>query len=107
MKLNKMNILLKDLEYNTIYKNGEYFRKLAKEKVDEMADKTWEELKPTIEGYVQSLTKAGDDLSAKAQKVKEDAQITENILTDFSNEIKKILKNIDKTIKHLEVKDVA
>ena len=25
------NILLKDLEYNTIYKNGEYFRKLAKE----------------------------------------------------------------------------
>ena len=83
------------------------FRKLAKEKVDEMADKTWEELKPTIEGYVQSLTKAGDDLSAKAQKVKEDAQITENILADFSNEIEKILKNIDKTIKHLEVKDVA
>ena len=25
------NILLKDLEYNIIYKNGEYFRKLAKE----------------------------------------------------------------------------
>ena len=25
------NILLKDLEYNSIYKNGEYFRKLAKE----------------------------------------------------------------------------
>lgn len=83
------------------------FKKLAQEKVDEMAEKTWEELKPSIEGLVQSVTKTGDDLSARAQKVKEDALITENILTDFTNEIKKILKGIDKTIKTLEVKDVA
>lgn len=83
------------------------FKKLVQEKVNEMAEKTWLELKPTIEKFVQSVTKAGDDLSAKAQKVKEDALITENILTDFTNEIKKILKNIDKKIKTLEVKDVA
>lgn len=83
------------------------FKKLAQEKVDEMAEKTWEEIKPTIEGFVQSATKTGNDLSVRAQKVKEDALVTENVLTDFTNEIKKILKSIEKTIKTLEVKDVA
>ena len=83
------------------------FKKLAQEKVDEMADKTWEELKPTIEGCLQSVAKTGDDLSAKALRVKEDAQITENLLTNFGKEIKKIQKNIIKKIDNLEVSNVA
>lgn len=83
------------------------FKKLAQEKADEMADKTWEELKPTIEGYIQSVTNAGDNLSAKALKVKEDARITENLLTNFDKEIKKIQKIIKKKIDNLEVSNVA
>ncbi|WP_297944981.1 hypothetical protein [uncultured Fibrobacter sp.] len=83
------------------------FKKLAQEKVEDMAEKTWEELKPTIEEHVQSVTKAGDNLSAKALKVKEDAQITENLLTNFDKEIKKIQKNIIKKIDNLEVSNVA
>ena len=72
-----------------------------------MAEKTWEELKSTIEAHVQSVTKAGDNLSAKALKVKEDARITENLLTNFDKEIKKIQKDIIKKIDNLEVNNVA
>lgn len=82
-------------------------KKKAQDNVDEMVEKTWKELKVSLDRLVPSVTKTGTDISNKASKIKEDAKIIETLLSELSKEVKKISKNIDKEIKKLEVNNVA
>lgn len=83
------------------------FKKIAQDKAEEKVKEIWKNLKPLIDNHIQSATKTGDEFSTKAMKVKEDAQITENLLSDFAKEMKKILKDISKQIEKLEASNVA